>query len=473
DSANVDSTAIVLTCADTGNLVVEIWAWDAAGNSDFCETYIEVQDNFGVCGSDTLLLAAGSIATEANSMVEDVEVTLSGEGFDVMMTGANGWYGFSGLQEGYDYTVTPMRNGDYLNGVSTYDLVVISKHILGVAPLNSPYKIIAADVNNSHTVTTLDMILLRKLILSVDTEFGNNNSWRFVARSYVFPEPANPWLEDFPEVISINNLPTAGLNDADFIAVKVGDVTLDAITNSLQAVEERNRVATLAFNVQNEEVKAGNEYTVVFTAPDIDITSGYQATLTFDNEALELVDIIEGVAKVDNFGLRYLEEGLITTSWNGIPPAHSRSGKTSHFPLPNSEMFSLVFRAREDARLSELLGISSRITKAEAYNTDGEYMDVAIEFSESTVAADKFELYQNRPNPFREETIISFNLTQADQVTVTIADVSGRTLKLVRLDGVKGYNELKLKRGTLPTGVLSYSVKSGQDTATKKMILTE
>ena len=212
-------------------------------------------------------------------------------------------------------------------------------------------------------------------------------------------------------------------------------------------------------------MKAGNEYTVVFTAPDIDITSGYQATLTFDNEALELVDIIEGVAKVDNFGLRYLEEGLITTSWN--------STLTSHFPLPNSEMFSLVFRAREDARLSELLGISSRITKAEAYNTDGEYMDVAIEFSESTVAADKFELYQNRPNPFREETIISFNLTQADQVTVTIADVSGRTLKLVRLDGVKGYNELKLKRGTLPTGVLSYSVKSGQDTATKKMILTE
>ena len=48
---NIDSTGIVLTCADTGTLVVEIWAWDAAGNSDFCETYINVQDNMGNCGT--------------------------------------------------------------------------------------------------------------------------------------------------------------------------------------------------------------------------------------------------------------------------------------------------------------------------------------------------------------------------------------------------------------------------------------
>ncbi len=468
EPASVDSTAIVLTCADTGNLVVEVWAWDAAGNSDFCETYIQVQDNFGVCGNDTLLLAAGNIATEVNSMVEDVEVTLSGEGFDVMMTGANGWYGFSGLQEGYDYTVTPMRDGDYLNGVSTYDLVLMSKHILGVAPLNSPYKIIAADVNNSHTVTTLDMILLRKLILSIDTEFGNNTSWRFVARSYVFPVPSNPWFEDFPEVISINNLPASGLNDADFIALKVGDVTLDAVTNSLMVVEERDKAGVFYFQVEDQALKAGNEYAVAFKASGLARMEGYQATLSFDKNALELVDIMEGVAKSDNFGLRYLDEGLITTSWNASGSAGGAGSGTS-----DPEMFRLVFRAKADAMLSELLSVNSRITKAEAYRRGGEFQDVALSFGQVSPAGDGFELYQNWPNPFQDETVISFKLPQAEAVVVTISDVNGRMLKLIRMDGVKGYNELKLKRGSLPTGVLSYTVKAGEYTATRKMVCTE
>ena len=462
EAANVDSTAIVLSCADTGNLVVEVWAWDAAGNSDYCETYIQVQDNFGICADGQALLAAGSIATETNSMVEDVEVTLSGEGFDVMMTGANGWYGFSGLQEGYDYTVTPMRDGDYLNGVSTYDLVVISKHILGVAPLNSPYKIIAADVNNSHTVTTLDMIMLRKLILSIDTQFSSNTSWRFIERAYVFPNPANPWQEDFPEVVSINNLPAAGLSNADFVAVKVGDVTLDAVTNSAMAVEQRDMDGVFYLETADESLKAGNTYTVAFTAGDMAGLEGYQATLSFDREALELVDIVEGVAKSDNFGLRYLGEGLITTSWNGNTAQPQ-----------GAVMFSLVFRATADAQLSELLSVNSRVTKAEAYRTGGRFQDVALRFSGKEGVDAGFELYQNRPNPFREETVISFRLPQAEQVVVTISDVNGRMLKLIRLDGVKGYNELTLKRGSLPSGVLSYTVKAGAHTATKMMVCTE
>ena len=52
-------------CSDTGTLVVEIWAYDGAGNSDFCETYILVQDNMNLCGPDSLSVgAAGAISTE-------------------------------------------------------------------------------------------------------------------------------------------------------------------------------------------------------------------------------------------------------------------------------------------------------------------------------------------------------------------------------------------------------------------------
>src|SRR5690606_6991953 len=107
-----------------------------------------------------------------------------------------------------------------------------SKHILNVQKLDSPYKIIAADVNHSGNVSTFDLVALRKVILRVATDFPNNTSWRFVDKKYVFPDPANPWAVNFPEVANVNNL---GANQlaTDFVAIKVGDVNGSAKTNNL------------------------------------------------------------------------------------------------------------------------------------------------------------------------------------------------------------------------------------------------
>ncbi|MCB0549934.1 MAG: HYR domain-containing protein, partial [Phaeodactylibacter sp.] len=469
EAPHVDSTNLTLTCADTGNLFVQVWAYDGVGNADLCETYVLVQDNMDICGDAPLLAASGIIATEEDNTVEDVEVSLSGQDNDVMMTGADGWFGFSPVLEGYDYTITPMRDGDYLNGVSTFDLVLMSKHILGVQPLDSPYKMIAADVNNSKSITTLDLIQLRKLILSIDTEFSNNTSWRFVEKAYVFPNPANPWLEEFPEAISINNLPAGGLTGQDFVAVKVGDVTMDAVTNSLIGVQGRSIAGTFTLEAEDIALKAGNEYTVTFTAAGLADVAGYQGTLAFDNGILELIDIIPGIARKENFGTRFVNEGLITTSWNQAANAEYRT--------PNAEMFSLVFRALTDAQLSNLLGISSEVTKAEAYGHDGRYMDVMIGFKDgpgiARASADKFELYQNQPNPFRDETVIGFYLPEAAEVTLTVSELTGKVVKLIRINGVKGYNSLILRRDGLPAGVLNYSVRTDKHTATQKMIITE
>jgi hypothetical protein len=37
------------TCDNLGLQVLEIWGRDRAGNADYCETYILIQDNFQVC----------------------------------------------------------------------------------------------------------------------------------------------------------------------------------------------------------------------------------------------------------------------------------------------------------------------------------------------------------------------------------------------------------------------------------------
>ena len=89
---------------------------------------------------------------------------------------------------------------------------------------------IAADVNNSKSISTLDLIQLRKLILGLDLQFLSNTSWRFVDAAYIFPDPTKPWLEKFPEEVYFNKLASNG--NANFVAIKIGDINASAKVNT-------------------------------------------------------------------------------------------------------------------------------------------------------------------------------------------------------------------------------------------------
>jgi hypothetical protein len=446
-----DDTGLVLTQDDDQSTVVYVYAFDEEGNYDYCETYVLVQQHVD-CGAGTGTLS-GVIMTENSETVEGVEVSVNGGAVMSMTTNTDGTYSFD-LDLGGDYTVTPYLNANPLNGVSTFDLVLMSKHILGVQTLDSPYKRIAADINRSSSITTLDMIQLRKLILNIDTQFGNNTSWRFVDAAYSFPVATNPWFEAFPELINENNF-SADILDANFVGVKIGDVNGNAQANAL-AGDDRTLNGQFNFEVENVSVKAGNVYTVAFTGADMASVTGFQGTLNLNGA--ELVDIEYGAATAENFGLRYAAEGQITTSWNGKATSED-------------VLFSLVIRPTADADLSDIINVSSRYTAAEAYG-NGNTMNVGVNFSNGEVAAAGFEMFQNTPNPFAVETLIGFNLPQDAEVTLTINDASGRVLTVLRGDYAAGYNTINVSKSQVQgaTGVLSYTVTAGEFTATKTMI---
>lgn len=223
---DVSSSEMTFDCFSLGFVVVDLYVTDDAGNQSFCETFVFVDDNQGVCQGPPLI--GGKVRKENDVPIKDVTLTLNGSGLAPKITGLDGIYTFE-AEFGKDYTVTAQKDIYPLNGVTTYDLVLISKHILAIDTLDSPYKIIAADANNSKTVTTADMVEIRKLILQVTTEFPEGvPSWRFVPKDYSFPNPINPFFEEFPEVISINDFSQAIL-DAHFVAIKVGDVNLSAL----------------------------------------------------------------------------------------------------------------------------------------------------------------------------------------------------------------------------------------------------
>ena len=159
-----------------------------------------------------------------------VQVKLSGGVADSTTTDNAGNYLFNDVPSGLSYTITPSYSGSALNGVTTYDMVLFSKHLLGTQDLDSPWKIIAGDANKSNTFTTFDMVDIRKVILGINPKFPNVPSWRFFPANAAFSDPLKPFSAPLPpEVININNLQQP-FNGADFIGVKIGDANASAVS---------------------------------------------------------------------------------------------------------------------------------------------------------------------------------------------------------------------------------------------------
>ena len=170
---------MIFDCDQLGRQEVTIYVASLTPAGDIVEssviTFIDVQDNNDICDDGRLVSVNGTVATEANVVLENANVLLVGSEL-ISNTDANGKFDFSGMPTGGNYIVTPGKNDDHINGVSTLDLVMIQRHLLGIEKLNSPYKLIAADVNKDGKVTASDLTELRKLILGTNAVFTNNTS---------------------------------------------------------------------------------------------------------------------------------------------------------------------------------------------------------------------------------------------------------------------------------------------------------
>lgn len=464
-SNNVNDQVRIFTCDEVGSNDVEVWITDEAGNQDFCVTPVIVQDNMNACGSP-LVAMLGNVATEEAEGVEEVVVNLNGSPANTgqpmasqTQTNGLGGYQFANLPMGYDYSVTPSLDVEPLNGVTTFDLLLLHRHVLGMELLDSPYKLIAGDVNRTGVLSVTDVVDLRKLILHIEEELPNNNtSWRFVDGTYAFPNPQNPFTPGFPEVCNVNNL-TATNQNVNFVAVKVGDLNGNAATNLAATGDERFDGAEFPLLAQDRWVNAGETFTVDFDAVASQVL-GYQFTMNFDREALTFEKLSPaGNLSLENFGLTALQSGALTVSWYQLAAGKSEAAE---------RQFSISFTAKKAGKLSELLTINSRYTKAEGYGLAGEVRPVVLQFGQAASAS--FELYQNVPNPFGTTTAIGFHLPVASNAVLTIHDLSGRVVKEVAGEFSKGYHEITVEKTTLPErGVYYYRLETPGHTATRKL----
>jgi uncharacterized repeat protein (TIGR01451 family) len=463
-----------ITCDDLGDLSVRVYAFDAAGSTpDYCEVVVEVQDNAGHCEGGSTGNIAGVILTEEMETIENVVVSLEGsDGVERSMTTTDdGAISFSSLPFDEDYTVSPSHYTDFLEGVRTSDIVRATRHILGVSELETPYLRIAADVNGDESIDVGDIITIRSLILGLIDVYPNDvPSWTFVPVGYDFPSPANPWAEDFPQVSNYNDF-AATITDADFIGVKMGDLNRSAVPNSRMPRSPRNFRGDLELELDEVEMIQGETYTVPVTAAELTSVDGYQFTLEFDRTAVTISGIEPGLVTNANFGWRFADRGLVTTSW-------SWSGTEVPADWTGDEvLFSLVVQAEANGKLSDAIDAGNRFTEAEAYDRNGAGLrNLTFVFNEEIVEVAGYQLLQNVPNPVRKEAVIGYQLPEAHaEVVIVITDAAGRLVREVRQEGIIGYNQVTLTKRQLgnTSGVFSYTVSAGDWVATKRMVVVD
>jgi hypothetical protein len=80
------------------------------------------------------------------------------------------------------------------------------------------------------------------------------------------------------------------------------------------------------------------------------------------------------------------------------------------------------------------------------------------------------KLNQNFPNPFFEQTHITFELGKPSAVEMLIQDISGRTIRRIDMGNrLAGMNEITLEGTSLEPGHYFYTLQSDSFTQTKRM----
>ncbi len=461
----LQTSGMVYTCDDFPQAEVHMTVWDEKLNSDFCVVYLTLADNQGACDPTGGSRVSGNISTEVGTPLSGANVYVDAvmpEYPKATTTNASGDYAFNNLANGNDFQLSAANDIDYKNGVSTLDLVLIQRHILGLTNLDSPYKLIAADINNSESITASDLTQLRKLILGlyVNDDLPDNESWRFVVEGSSM-DASNPW--PFVELNDISGL-SSNRDSENFVAVKIGDVNGSVELNAKGGDSEVRSSRVINLQSEDREVEAGEEVRLVLSSGDFADVYGYQFTMNL--EGMIYGGVESGLLDIASSNVGVISSDQITMSWNSRESVSSLDGES---------LFTIVLVAERSGRLSDMVGISSDVTRAEVYTGDNLSVGgIELNLTGTTEVEASYALGQNEPNPFSGNTEIVYSLPESSSAVFTVYDVTGKVVMERELRGERGVNVIRVEEKSLNgAGVYYYQLSSGDYTATRKMIVIE
>jgi hypothetical protein len=148
------------------------------------------------------------------------------------------------------------------------------------------------------------------------------------------------------------------------------------------------------------------------------------------------------------------------TTYSIMTGTNQLAGETQRYSM--ALMFAL--------NIEEVFNIKRTIQKI--YNNNYQIDSTTSIVDKHLNVSSNYLLYQNYPNPFNPITKIKYSLPLSDNVQIKVYDILGREIKTL-LNEYKqaGTYEIEFDAGNLLSGVYFYSIRAGNYTATKKLIL--
>lgn len=467
-SSDRDSTERIFTCDDLDTAFVTIYVWDEAGNSDFVEVKLAITDNANDCpdnigGGGGQVAISGRIFNEEDREIESVMVSLLQSTMNPVETNDEGYFTFEGAHLNSSYELCPTKTNDPRNGVNVLDLIRIQRHILGIERLNSPYKMIAADVNRNGTISGTDLVAIHRVLLGYAQDFAGEATWRFLDADYEFNDPLYPLGEEFPEVYNISNL--EGEVTKNFIGMKIGDVDNSArLSSNFQQANPRG-FQDLTFEVEDRWIEKGESVYVSVKAKEFRKVYGFQGTLQFDPSKAQFMGItsgqLQGFSK-NAINTDLIQEGIIPMVW------YSEQGLSLN---DGDEIFRIKLYVTEHTFIGDLLSIGDTFIDNIQVSQKGSGL-LKMGFFNYDESQRDIRLLQNKPNPFDSETIVSFYLKENTEATISIMDMAGRIVWSQQGSYTKGNNDITVNKNILGgSGVYLYRLDAPGFSDTKKMVL--
>ncbi len=393
------------------------------------------------------------------SGVKDATVNLTGSASGSDVTDINGSYSIMTALTSGSFTLKPVKNINKFNGVNAGDATAIQQHVAYINLITDPYKQVCADVNKSNSITTVDASILTQALLgnpAANAQF--NTSWRFVPSSYALSVP--PW--GFPEQRTYTGISGPQTNQ-DFVGMKIGDVNGSANPATFGAEPP------LVLRTTDAVLQAGEQLDLVFSADQKADLAAFQFALNVDPSQMKFIDVQPMSAlpiSADQFGLYHADAGEIRAVWaqaTGLDVADA------------APVFRLRFQALQSgAKVSEVLTLATDVLPPLAFTGALNESAVELRFDASTGIYDPASGGPNlqvRPNPFRDETTVSFFLPESCEAQLRILDVNGRELYRLNQYYPAGNNHATLRLdGISSAGVLTCELVTPFSAVSRKLV---
>jgi len=461
-SATVSDVMTTFDCDDIGTNSVTLFVTDSFGTVGSCNTTVEITDASDRCGGQMINngMMTGRILNEYTEAVQDVKVDLKGSDLPHVMSSDLGQYAFPEMPLGGNYIIMPTKNDNPLNGVSTLDIIAIQRHILRTKPLDSPYKIIAADIDNSGSITAMDLIELRKIILGVDSEFQYIDSWRMIDAEQVFLDPNNPFASTIREDHTIQGF---SKNEViDFVGVKTGDVNNSAIFNVNDTQVDSRSAESIDLIINASVRNNANQTEITLSLSEVENIEGLQFSLSYDAQQGHIVSVgsDNDLLSNENYHIDRTNK-QVHFSWNDNAVKNN-----------NDQLVTIIVSNIRGNKL-DFLRIKDSHISSEVYK-NGQAYNIRLVDADNVTTQKETTLHQNQPNPWSDNTSISYTLSTDQDIELNFYNPAGQLLYKEIKSAKAGQNISIINNSVFQNdGIIYYELVSDDIRLINKMLLVK